>query len=106
VAISERINGAEELVIVAEVDERKFPADAQSGDTGAKLMDEFWALAVRAVQGAVSTGHGLSVRSVVFVEPRSLEKTSSGKPRRQYYQQLFLKGELAVLHEKRSPHAV
>jgi hypothetical protein len=42
----------------------------------------------------------------VFVEPRSLEKTSSGKPRRQHYQKLFLKGKLAVLHEKRSPQTV
>ncbi len=106
VAISERINGAEELVIVAEVDERRFPADAQPEDPGSKSLDDFWASAVKTVQGAISKGHGLSVRSVVFVKPRSLEKTSSGKPRRRYYQQLFLKGELAVLHEKRSPLTV
>ncbi len=64
-------------------------------------MDEFWASAVKTVQGAISMGHGLSARSVVFVEPRSLEKTSSGKPRRQHYQELYLKGALAVRHEKR-----
>lgn len=106
VAISERINGAEELVIVAELDERRLPDDAQSGGPGAEAIDEFWASAVKTVQGAVSKGHGLSTRSVVFVEPRSLEKTSSGKPRRQLYQKLFLKGDLAVLHEKRSPQTV
>ncbi len=102
-AISERINGVEELVIVAEVDKRRLPADAQSAGPGAESIDEFWASAVKTVQGAVSEGHGLSVRSVVLVEPRSLEKTSSGKPRRRHYQKLFLKGDLAVLHEKRSP---
>ncbi len=106
VAISERINGAEELVIVAEVDDRKIPAEGKSDGAGAESINEFWASAVKDVQGAVTKGHGLSTRSVVFVEPRSLEKTSSGKPRRRYYQQLLLKGELAVLHEQRSPHAV
>jgi len=106
VVISVCINGAEELVIVAEVDERRLPADAQSEGSGAESLDEFWASAAKTVQGAVSKGHGLSVRSVVFVEPRSLEKTSSGKPRRQHYQQLFLKGDLAVLHEHRSPQTV
>lgn len=103
VAISERVNGAEELVIVAEVDDRQIPAEEPSEEAGAVSVDEFWTSAVKTVQGAVSKGHGLSARSVVFVKPRSLEKTSSGKPRRRYYQQLFLKGELAVLHEEQAP---
>ncbi len=98
VAVSENNNGAEELVIITEVDDRQMPAEEQ----GAEATDEFWASAVKTVQGAVSKGHQLSVRSVVFVKPRSLEKTSSGKPRRQYYRQLFLDGKLDLLHEKRS----
>ncbi len=104
-AISAPFNDAEELVIITEVDERRFPADAQSKESGTKAMDEFWASTAKTVQGAISEGHGLSVRTVVFVEPRSLDKTSSGKPQRQHYKKLFLKGELAVLHEKRSPQA-
>ncbi len=99
VAISENINGAEELVIVAEVDERRIPAET----AGKEAIDDFWASAVKTIKGAISKGHSLSVRSVVFVEPRSLEKTSSGKPRRSYYQQLYIKGELALLHEEKSP---
>ncbi|MBW2178233.1 MAG: fatty acyl-AMP ligase [Deltaproteobacteria bacterium] len=106
VAISEHINGVEELVIVAEVDERRLPANAQPESPGAESLSEFWTSAAKTVRGAVSEEHGLSVRSVVFVEPRSLEKTTSGKPRRQHYQKLFLKEELAVLHEKRSPQTV
>lgn len=105
-AISERVNGAEEVVIVAEVDERRLPAAAQPADAGAESLDAFWGSAVKTVQGAVSRGHGLSVGSVVFVAPRSLAKTSSGKPRRGHYQQLFLAGNLAVLHEKRPPRCV
>jgi len=106
IAISELINGAEELVIVAEVDERRLPTNAQPESPGAESLSEFWASAIKTVRGAVSEEHGLSVRSVVFVEPRSLEKTSSGKPRRQHYQKLLLEGKLAVLHEKRSPQTV
>ncbi|MBW2613990.1 MAG: fatty acyl-AMP ligase [Deltaproteobacteria bacterium] len=106
VAISEHINGVEELVIVAEVDERRLPANAQPESPGAESLSEFWTSAAKTVRGAVSEEHGLSVRSVVFVEPRSLEKTTSGKPRRQHYQKLFLKEELAVLHGKRSPQTV
>jgi acyl-CoA synthetase (AMP-forming)/AMP-acid ligase II len=105
-AISEPVNGAEELVIIAEVDERKLPADALSGGMESESMDEFWASAVKTIRGAVSMWHGLSVQSVVFVKPRSLEKTSSGKPRRRHYQKLFLKGDLDVVHEKRLPQAV
>jgi len=105
VAISERVNGVEELIIVAEVDERRLPAGAQSEGQGKKPIDAFWASAVKTVKGAVSEGHGLSLRAVVFVEPRSLEKTSSGKPRRQHYRKLLRKGGLAVLHESRLPQA-
>jgi acyl-CoA synthetase (AMP-forming)/AMP-acid ligase II len=106
VAISETVDGAEELVIIAEVDQRRLPADTQSEGPGAASLDEFWASAAKTVRGAVSEGHGLEVRSVVFVEPRSLEKTSSGKPRRQHYQKLFFQGGLAVLHEEQSPQTV
>lgn len=102
-AISEPVNSAEELVIIAELDERRLPADAQSKDPGSESLEEFWDLAVKTIRGAVSMRHGLSVQSVVFVKPRSLEKTSSGKPRRRHYQKLFLKGDLDVLHEKRLP---
>ncbi len=105
-AVSENVDGLEELVIIAEVDERRFPADAKSENPDPACLDAFWDEAVKTVQGAVSKGHGLSVRSVAFVEPRSLEKTSSGKPRRRYYRQLFLDQKLAVLHEKRAPRAV
>jgi acyl-CoA synthetase (AMP-forming)/AMP-acid ligase II len=106
VAISEAVNGVEQPVIIAEVDERRLPADVKSQGPGGESLNGFWASAAKTVQGAVSKGHGLSVRSVVFVEPRSLEKTSSGKPRRRYYKKLYLEGDLALLHEQRSPQAV
>jgi len=105
-AISESINGVEELVIIAELDERQLPEDDPSEDPGAVSLKEFWDSAVRTVQGAVAKGHGIAVRSVVFVEPRSLEKTSSGKPRRQHYRKLYLKRALAAIHEQRSLQSI
>ena len=105
VAISQSLNGIEELVIIAELDERQLPADDSSESPGEDSLKDFWASAVTTVRGAVSKGHGLSVRSVVFVEPRSLEKTSSGKPRRRYYKKLYLKEALDVVFEQRSPQA-
>lgn len=97
VAVSQEVNGAEELVIITEVDDKKIPED----DQGEAAVSEFWTSAVKKIQGAVSEGHKLSAQTVVFVKPRSLEKTSSGKPRRRYYKQLFQKGELDLVYEKR-----
>ena len=105
VAISQTATGLEELVIIAEIDERRLPEGELSGGPGEDALKDFWASAVSTVKGAVSKGHGLSVRSVVFVEPRSLEKTSSGKPRRRYYTTLYLKGALGTLFEQQSPQA-
>jgi len=105
-AVSEHVNGIEELIIIAEVDERRLPAEAQSEGPGSESLKGFWASAVKTIQGAVSEVHGLSIQCIVFVEPRSLEKTSSGKLRRQHYQKLFHDGKLAVLHEKRMPQTV
>lgn len=98
-AVSEEINGVEELVIIAEIDDRKIPSEEE----GADALSAFWQSAVKSVQGAVSAVHGLTVRSIVFVEPRSLEKTSSGKPRRRYYKEQFANGKLAALYTLKSP---
>ena len=92
--ISDSINGVEELIIIAEVDPRRLPPE----DAAGSQMDVFWAESVKKVKGAVSEGHGLATRSVVFVEAKSLEKTSSGKLRRGYYGELLVKGELAVMY--------
>lgn len=101
VAISVPVEGQEELVIVAEVDARKMPAKPEALD--AATLAAFWFAAAKTTRGAVSKGHGLSVRSVVFVQPKSLEKTSSGKPRRRHYGKQYGEGTLSVLHESRQP---
>lgn len=110
-AISVLSDGVEELVIIAEADEKKTPGEKKSDpepnqDKGNETIEEFWASASKSIVGAVSSGHGLSVRSIVFVKPRALEKTSSGKLRRRFYQKLYVEGKLDTLHEKKFPKAL
>lgn len=93
-------DGEEELAVIAEVDDRKIPGHIKDGDDSSPDAAQFWSSAVRTLQGEVSQGHGLSAGTVAFVEPRSLEKTSSGKPRRRYYRERLICGELAVVYQK------
>ncbi len=101
IAFSRNMDGAEALVVIAEVDDRKTP----EAGTEPERVNAFWDTAVKTVQGAISKNHGIAVNTVVFVTPRSLEKTSSGKPRRRYYKQQFAEGGLSVVYAKEMPHA-
>jgi len=92
-------DGGEELAIIAEVNERRIPDDVKNGNNGSTAAGKFWFSAVRSLQGAITQGHSLSAQTVIFVEPRSLEKTSSGKPRRRYYQERLIQGKLAVVYQ-------
>jgi acyl-CoA synthetase (AMP-forming)/AMP-acid ligase II len=102
VAVSQIRNETERLVIIAEIDDRKLPVGTDLNNPDSNALADFWADAVRKIQGAVSKIHGLSIASLVFVAPRSLEKTSSGKPRRKYYKGLYEKQALRTLYEKKS----
>ncbi|QAU34548.1 non-ribosomal peptide synthase/polyketide synthase [Janthinobacterium sp. 17J80-10] len=77
-------DGEEQLVVVLEV--RR---------THLRRMDPD-ALA-RAIQQAVVLQHELQVRSIVFIKPGQLPKTSSGKVQRQTTKKLFLAGEIEAL---------
>ena len=78
------VGGAEgeQPVVVAEV-----PLEAAAD------ADEICA----AIRGAVGSEHGLSLQSVVLVEPRAVPKTSSGKIQRRACRAAFLEGTLRML---------
>ncbi|MBI5032797.1 MAG: amino acid adenylation domain-containing protein [Chloroflexi bacterium] len=81
-AFSIEVNGAEELVVVNEVDTRQeFDVD----------------IVVDAVRQAVAEAHDVQVYAVVLIEPRSLPKTSSGKIQRHACRAEYLDGMLAVV---------
>ena len=77
-------NGEEQLVVVLEV--RR---------THLRGMDPD-ALA-RALQQAVVLQHELQVKSIVFIKPGQLPKTSSGKVQRQTCRKMYLDGAIEAL---------
>ncbi|MBI5301745.1 MAG: amino acid adenylation domain-containing protein [Chloroflexi bacterium] len=81
-AFSIDVNGAEELVIMNEVDTRQeFDADA----------------IVNAIRQAVAEAHDVQVYAVVLIEPRSIPKTSSGKIQRHACRAEYLAGTLEIV---------
>lgn len=76
-------DGRERVVIVAELQK-----DGQA--EGDELARE----AAQAVRGALSAQHGLSVDDVVFIRPRTIFKTSSGKIQRRACRRAYLSGTL------------
>ena len=81
-AFSLDIAGSERMVLVHEVNYGKKPELPRL---------------VGAIQRAVSEDHGVMADAIVIVAPGSLEKTSSGKIRRQHIKLLFERGELDPL---------
>ncbi|MBI5650954.1 MAG: amino acid adenylation domain-containing protein [Chloroflexi bacterium] len=82
-AFSIEVNGAEELVVVHEVDARQaFDADA----------------VIHAIRDAVAQAHEVQAHAVVLIEPRAIPKTSSGKIQRHACRNEFLAGALQVVH--------
>ncbi len=77
--------GTEELVLVAEAEPQ---ADL--------------AATAAALRRALATGLGLSVDELALVARGTLTKTSSGKRRHRHFADLYLAGQLAVLHASRA----
>ena len=77
-------NGEEQLIVVLEV--RRTHLRSMDPDTLA-----------RAIQQAVVAQHELQVRSIVFIKPGQLPKTSSGKVQRQSSKKMFLAGEIDAI---------
>ncbi|WP_280233452.1 type I polyketide synthase [Nocardia cyriacigeorgica] len=50
-----------------------------------------------AVRASIGVDHGLSVREVVLIAPRTILKTSSGKIQRQACRQAYIAGELSIV---------
>ncbi|NNL86089.1 MAG: AMP-binding protein, partial [Myxococcales bacterium] len=75
----------EDIVVVQELD--------NSSELGA---DDFEAL-TRKIRERVGVVHGLSLRELVYVSPKSVPKTSSGKLQRGLCRATYLAGELEVV---------
>ncbi|NOJ98989.1 fatty acyl-AMP ligase [Corallococcus coralloides] len=84
VAFGVEVDGEEHLVVVQEVDARKWDGEV------APVMG--------AIRGRLATVHEVRPRAVVLIEPGSLPKTSSGKVQRRATREAFLAGALRELH--------
>lgn len=86
-AFSVVVEGEEQLVIAAEVNQRYRPegGDGESPALDPKSLE-------RAVQRDISDQYGIGVHALVLVKMGSIPKTSSGKIRRQECRQSFLTG--------------
>ncbi|RKG94155.1 condensation domain-containing protein [Corallococcus terminator] len=89
-AFGVQTHGAERLVLVQEVDTRK-AFDATE--------------CARGLREAVVREHGVQLDEVVFIEPGSLPKTSSGKVQRRATRAAWLEGQLQVVaHDTSGAH--
>lgn len=87
-AISVEVEGAERLVVVAEV-RREDRRNIESEPLAARI------------RGAVVKEFGVEVSAVALLRPNSLPKTSSGKTQRAIVRQEFFRGLPGVLYEWR-----
>ena len=87
-AFSVESGGEERLVLAYEIDPA---ADA--------------AAVAEAVRSAIATTHELETHAIVFVEPRSIPKTSSGKIQRRACRAAYLAGELTAVATWQAPVA-
>jgi acyl-CoA synthetase (AMP-forming)/AMP-acid ligase II len=91
-SVTPETGGAEQLVIVQEVDRDRIDE--------AELRE-----IVDAAQTAIIGVHGIAAQSVVLVEPRRIPTTSSGKIQRGQTRQQFLDGGLETRAEWHAPSA-
>ncbi len=92
-AFSVLSDDAESVVLVAEL-RAKIAKQAETTGVQADLFNGV----THAIRGAITKSHGVPLHSIVLVEERSLQKTSSGKVKRRHYKKLFGEGKLKVLH--------
>ncbi|MDQ3578141.1 MAG: acyltransferase domain-containing protein, partial [Actinomycetota bacterium] len=90
VAFSVDSDGEERLVVVQEL---------KRTERGRHDLDEV----ARQVRGAVTEEHDVAIDTVVFLRPATLPVTTSGKVRRQFTKQCYLRGELKVEHVSGPP---
>lgn len=91
-AFSVLVEGIEQLVIAAEVNQRYRPAAPARGNGDAPAFDV--KSLTRAVKRDVSDHYGIGVHELALLKMGSIPKTTSGKIRRQECRQRYLTGTL------------
>lgn len=92
-AAEEGNRGTEEVVYVAEL--KEVPSANKK---------ELYATIVRRCREVVASEHGLSLRTVCLLTPRSIPKTTSGKIARSWCRRGLMEGTLSILYRSDSDH--
>jgi len=83
--------GGEEVALVMEL--KEVPSSQQE-------IDRISVQLANSIKGAINTEHSLGIAQIVFLKPRTVPKTSSGKIARAWCRKGFLAGTLNVVFSK------
>ena len=85
------VDGEERVAVVAEVDSRRGPIDAEA--------------VIGEIRAAIGVELGVAAAVIVLIPPGELPKTSSGKVQRRATKQALVAGELVILRRWEAPRA-
>jgi acyl transferase domain-containing protein/acyl-CoA synthetase (AMP-forming)/AMP-acid ligase II/acyl carrier protein len=85
------VDGEERVAVVAEVDSRRGPIDAEA--------------VIGEIRAAIGVELGVAAAVIVLIPPGELPKTSSGKVQRRATKQALVDGELVILARWEAPRA-
>ncbi|CAB9527462.1 Putative fatty-acid--CoA ligase FadD21 [Seminavis robusta] len=83
--------GGEEVALIMEL--KEVPASKSA-------IEEVGNQLANSIKAAINTEHSLSIAQIVFLQPRTVPKTSSGKIARAWCRKGFLAGTLTVVYRK------
>ena len=83
--------GGEEVALVMELKEVP-PSQTEIDKVGLQLANS--------IKAAINTEHSLGIAQIIFLKPRTVPKTSSGKIARAWCRKGFLAGTLTILYTK------
>lgn len=83
--------GGEEVALVMELKEVP-PSQTEIDKVGQQLANS--------IKAAINTEHSLGIAQIIFLKPRTVPKTSSGKIARAWCRKGFLAGTLTILYTK------
>jgi acyl-CoA synthetase (AMP-forming)/AMP-acid ligase II len=96
-AISADIDGAERLIVIAEIDRHFLKEQKQENAEAAGVSITGLDNVMAAIRGAISRNHDLSVYDICFIRQSTIPKTSSAKIQRHVCRKRYLEGELILV---------
>jgi len=87
------VGGEERLVVVQEIDRRRFAESLAPAASSSRALDAL----LGTIRRAIAELHGLQPYAILLIEPNTIPKTSSGKVRRHACRARFLEQSFSVV---------